>query len=240
MYQQPVYNTARSREMPIPSLSFASESNQSESNQSEHQSATDDAMGEDSTLSGLFDEYDENDANFNQETDMETDDSIHNYSLNGSTQNNAAGITSLIMQDDDQNLTNEIDNEIENEEKDPLAIIELSPDENAAFDAIFGNDSISVIANDSAVETENVSESVNGALNDQPEEQNDDEIVEEVMIDGRKMITKSIIEENGEVSQMTYEMGAVLKAQEIGYQVKLNDPISGNMPYQENVTFRLN
>lgn len=232
MIEQPVYNAARSREMPIPSLSFASESNQSE-----NRNATDDVLDEDSTLSGLFDEYDENNAN--QETDIENEDSIHNYSLDGSTQHDAAGITSLIMQDDVQNLTHQIENEIENEEKDPLAIIVLGPDENAAFDDIFGN-SISVIENDSAVETENVSENVNGALNDQHEEQNDDEIVEEVMIDGRKMITKTIIEEDGEVSQMTYEMGAVLKAQEIGYQVKLNDPISGNMPYQENVTFRKN
>lgn len=35
---------------------------------------------------------------------------------------------------------------------------------------------------------------------------------------------------------MTYEAGIYLKPFDPGYQIKLNDEISGNLPYRENVS----
>lgn len=53
----------------------------------------------------------------------------------------------------------------------------------------------------------------------------------EVWIDGRKMVKKVFDDE----LQMTFEPGVPLKPVHIGYQVKINDSLSGNMPFKENV-----
>lgn len=50
-------------------------------------------------------------------------------------------------------------------------------------------------------------------------------------IDGRTLVTKQF-----EDFEMTYELGKPFLPTDIGYQVKLNDPISGNMPFRENVS----
>lgn len=56
------------------------------------------------------------------------------------------------------------------------------------------------------------------------------------MVDGRKFVTKTFYgDDDAENFQMTYEWGKSIEIPEIGYQVKLDDPISGNIPFRENV-----
>lgn len=57
----------------------------------------------------------------------------------------------------------------------------------------------------------------------------------EATLDGRT-ITKTFYDENGDDDlQITYEIGILIKPVDLGVQVKLNDQVSGNMPYRENV-----
>lgn len=185
-------------------------------------------MDEDSTLSGLFDEDDEN---FNQEFEIEIENSIHN----DSSLDNCAQTFSFNVQNEFQNSANSTNNGNENDEKDPLAIVRLNSAEIDALDDVFGNNSISLIDNDvSALQNG----SPNETLNERNENEKNNETVE--VIAGRTMITKTYYEneEEAEPIQMTYELGAVVKPIDVGYQVKLNDPLSGNMPYRENVRLR--
>lgn len=50
-------------------------------------------------------------------------------------------------------------------------------------------------------------------------------------VDGRTLVTKKF-----EDFEMTYELGKPFTPTDIGYQVKLNDPISGNLLFRENVS----
>lgn len=62
-----------------------------------------------------------------------------------------------------------------------------------------------------------------------------------VTIDGRSVVTKTIYGEKDEGDlQMIYELGISFKPVDLGYQVKLNDQISGCMPFRENVRFEKN
>lgn len=68
---------------------------------------------------------------------------------------------------------------------------------------------------------------------------NDDAV--QVTSDGRTDVIRTFYDEKDEEElQMTCEQGISLKPVSLGYQVKVNDEISGNMPYRENVRFKIN
>lgn len=121
--EQPVYNDARLRERPIPRLSLDDESN-STVNEDSNQSGLD-ADDENFSLSNLSDECDGN------ETETQ-----HDMTADESTSNGNIQFASLIMQN------NSIENSNENlqsqDEKNPLADVEINAADNSALNDIFG------------------------------------------------------------------------------------------------------
>lgn len=73
------------------------------------------------------------------------------------------------------------------------------------------------------------------SLQAMPSVHTENETVEETL-DGRTLVTETFHDENSDDDlQMTYEIGISIKPVELGVQVKLNDQITGNMPFRENV-----
>lgn len=99
--------------------------------------------------------------------------------------------------------------------KDPLAIVILEQAELVAIGDVFdGNDEI-----------EATEERASGSV--------EFEVIE-TLPDGTQQITKDL----GDECQMVFKVGAnVFKPQESGYLVKVNDSISGNLPFKENVSY---
>lgn len=99
-----------------------------------------------------------------------------------------------------------------NDIKDPLAQVNLEAPEIDAFNDIFGDD------------------------NEQQEEESEIQIQLELKLTTSPNGTKRITKITDEV-EMTYELGSNPIPMEAGFQVKLNDILSGNVPYKENVSF---
>lgn len=118
----------------------------------------------------------------------------------------------------DYNESQPVVNSADNEVKDPLTNVVLETHEVTAFENIFNEN------NDDAISIES------GEL-DVPQQPHTENVV--ISPGGTRKVTTII----GEDCEMTYELDkAVFQPAPVGFQVKLNDKLSGNIPFKENVS----
>lgn len=160
-----------------------------------------------------------------------SDQSTFFESLNGEENGNAFQIGNISLNESDivQNDSSEINEEgtVEVEEaalnvskdvKCPLENVVLDAADNDAFNEMFN---VSIDNGDG----EQVTISPGGTKKYKPQHI--------VSPGGTRKIKHRIDDE----CVITYKFGEEIKPMELGYQVKLNDPLSNNMPFKENVRF---
>lgn len=138
--EPPVYNDARLRELPIPRLSFASESND------------DDHDDDDFGLVSLFSDDSESLAEFDDSSTSNNDMEFISFS----TQN-----TSLEEQNE-----SEVMPDCETDQKNPLDDVEIDETQRAALEAIFGGSTQSNIGTTGEMENDTAAEKNPSCTND--------------------------------------------------------------------------
>lgn len=108
--------------------------------------------------------------------------------------------------------------------KDPLEIVTLDEAEAFVYDDIFGeHNEIGNSSNSESAESESRNETPpRGVISTNS--------------DGIKMVTETIADD----CELTYELtqkDEIFKPEELGYQVKINDILSDNIPFKQNVSF---
>lgn len=218
-----VYNRARLTEnqmlseeaLPIAEANSAelldqSRGNGSQKNAEEYGSTKNELENIDNVLNETDEGQDEQNHDETELANMESASNVSNGSLNLQNLNENES-------SDEENTTNgnaSILHEGDSDEKHPLGIVQLDAIEAAAFDDLFD---------------ESTQEN---STTDQPLSLGSETIF--YSPGGTKRATKIIDED----CEFTYELGIddIFKPVRMGYQVKLNDLLSENIPFQENVS----
>lgn len=120
------------------------------------------------------------------------------------------------------------------DEKDPLAVVTLEQAEIEAFNNIFGESDENEDDTNNSISLDINNQSENEPQNLQQENESD-ELTSTVEAGDEN---QKVIEDIGDDCQIIYERGRnIFKPVDLGFQTKLNDQLSGNMPYKENVGF---
>lgn len=159
-----------------------------------------------------------------QPTEQEFNDT--NNSENSSEQDYDADSTNNSMENsqlDDVSESQQETNSADNDVKDPLRNVVLELNEVAAFDDIFDEDSDDEII-------------IHSGELDATKQPNTEISTEKVVVSpgGTKKVTKVIDED----CKFTYELDKdVFQPAPMGFQVKLNDELSENIAFKENVSY---